>query len=325
MKRLHVLLIAVFFSSMSFSLDVSALSCSVRSGSCGAAEVCLFSLYKPVNSHIADCSTYNYKLCCDFQSSIMKQSTCDPSETGIVSLSKISNSHVEIYGNFRYINNVCVGEVLICNLQASCGPSEACVASFFRDLNSHAAECSYYANKLCCRSSLPYLAKGVVLDYETGLPVSGGVVTGIIKETGETSHSSISTDGSFILRFNTTVDTNKNKFTLSLVINSSDNKMGYAELVAGGGPFTASMQSCSIKLWHFTGRAIDPDTGNYVSSGTVTISVLGTTYTNSTSFSNGIWDIYISPCLVPGESYTFKFIVSYGDKSSSSFVEQIAK
>ena len=326
MNNFQILLIFTVFSLLIVFTSISfAFTCTIRSGSCNAAEICIFSLYKQTNSHAADCSTYNYKVCCDFSSSELRAS-CNADEVGIVTLNKISNSHVEFYGLSNYHNNVCVKESMSCNIKSFCEADEVCVVSFFRDLNSHAADCSYYDNKLCCKSSKYYMIKGIALYYDTGLPIQNGVIKGIIKETGESSYASISSDGSFILKFNSTVNASKNKFTLGLIVNSSDNKMGYTQLIAGGGNFVSSTQTCSIKQWHFTGKAVD-SSGALISSGNVMISVQSElqTYTNSTSFNNGSWDIYISPCLIPGALYTFQITILSGDKTSSIYLMQIAK
>lgn len=321
---LFVATIAIFFSLVFFTPNVFGFGCAVRSGSCNAVEACLFSLYRTTNAHVGDCSAYSYKVCCDFVSSTVKAS-CDSTETGIFSLKQISNSHLELYGYFNYANQVCVNETLTCSLKTSCDSEEACVASFYRDLNSHAAICSFYTNKLCCKTSKPYSIRGVALYYDTGLPIDNGVITGIIKETGEIGYATIS-DGSFLLKFNSTTNATRNRFTLSLIINSSDNKMGYVQLIAGGGEFTSSVQTCSIKNWEFTGVAVDTS-GAPISSGNLTVSVESElqTYTTSTIFSNGAFDITFSPCLISGNLYTFNFKISSGGKASTLSLNQIAK
>jgi hypothetical protein len=282
-------------------------------------------MYKSVNSHVGDCSAYNYKVCCDFLSAAVRPS-CNVGETGFVSLNKISNSHLELYGYFNYGNHVCVNETLNCTLKTACESEETCVVSFYRDLNSHAADCSYFNYKLCCSTQKPYSIRGVALYYDTGLPIESGVITGIIKETGETGYASISADGSFLLKFNSTANANQNKFTLSLVINSSDNKMGYVQLIAGGGQYMNNVQNCSIKPWHFTGIAVDTS-GAPINSGNLTVSVEGElqTYTSSTVFNDGTLDITFSPCLISGNLYTFVFKIVSGGKSSTLSLNQIAK
>jgi hypothetical protein len=171
----------------------------------------------------------------------------------------------------------------------------------------------------------PYTIIGIALDYFTGLPIASGVVKGTVKETGEVAYASIS-NGYFTLSFNSTANATINKFTLGLIVNSSDNKIGYVQLVSGYGEFVKSLQTCSIKEWHFTGRAVDT-AGMPMGSGNVMISVVGElqAYTNSTTFSNGLWNIYISPCLIPGNLYTFQITLSSGEKISNIFIKQIAK
>jgi len=324
-QLLSITSLAITLSFVIFSSSVSAFGCTVRSSSCGGGEICLFSLYKIADSHLGDCSVYNYKVCCDFISSSVKPS-CDSTETGILQMNKISNSHLELYGYLNYANKVCVNETLNCTLKTSCDSEETCVVSFYRNLNSHAADCSYFNYKLCCSISRQYSVRGVALYYDTGLPIDSGVITGIIKETGEVGYASISPDGSFLLKFNSTANATQNKFTLGLIINSSDNKMGYVQLIAGGGEYMSNVQTCSVKQWQFTGIAVGTS-GAPINSGNLTVSVEGElqTYTSSTTFNNGILDISFSPCLISGNLYTFVFKIVSGDKFSTLSLNQIAK
>lgn len=331
MKKISILLLAFFIiiSSIFLSLNVFGFACTVRFGSCNPAEICLFSMYYNINSHAADCSTYLYKVCCDFAAASLTTANCTSDQVGIINLNKISNSHVEFYGLQNYPYHVCVNQTvnqtISCAVKQSCNINEACVASLYSSTNSHVAQCGYYSNNICCKSFAPYTVSGIAYYADTGLPITNGTITGIIEETGETAYATI-VNGYFVLKSNTTLNATESRFTLGLIVNSSDNKIGYVELVPNIGAFPGTRQACSTKQWHFSGTTID-NSGNLINSGTVMVSVNSEvqTYINSTSFSNGSWDIYISPCLISGNLYTFQISVSSGGNISTLLINQVAK
>lgn len=169
-----------------------------------------------------------------------------------------------------------------------------------------------------------YLISGNAYDYFTGQPINNGTVTAIVKETGENVSTSFS-GGSYSFCLYSKIDASKNSFTVGLIVNSTDHKVGWNTLVIGGGPLTPQNQTCSVRQIHFAGGAISAS--GPISQGTVGVSVdteKGLT-TNSTSFTNGIWDIYISPCLVSGGLYTFYFNLAGDGKSTTLVIQQVAR
>jgi hypothetical protein len=169
-----------------------------------------------------------------------------------------------------------------------------------------------------------YKIYGNAFDSTTGTSITSGTAIAIIKETGERGQGII-TNNMYSIILVTDIDINKTKFTLGVIL-SDGIKKGYNQVIIGNGPFTTQVQLCSSNQMHFSGTATDADTGAVISNGTVSVNVKEVnTYTNSTTFSNSNWDIYISPCLISGGLYTFNFIVRSSDgKQSNLFINQIA-
>jgi hypothetical protein len=169
-----------------------------------------------------------------------------------------------------------------------------------------------------------YSIKGNAYDSSTGIPVSTGTATVIIKENGDRNIGPV-TNGAYNVNLGACLNSNQTKFTVGLIF-SGGGKQGYNQIILGNGPFATQTQKCSTNQLHFTGTATDADTGAVISNGTVSVNVKEVnTYTNSTTFSNSNWDIYISPCLISGGLYTFNFIVRSSDgKQSNLFINQIA-
>lgn len=309
------LLITLIFVSF-FTSFVFAFTCAVRT-SCIGGEVCLFSLFSSTNSHAGDCSAYTNKVCCDFSTAVIRTTTCPSNETGVISLLRTTNSHVEQYGLGNYINNVCLNnsDANICSVKSTCAPDEACVVSINKSTNSHAARCGYFGNQICCSSPQPYTLTGNAYYYDTGLPITTGIVTAIIKETGEKGTATIN-NGAFTLKINSTKNFTTDSFTLSLIINSTDNRRGYAQLVVGAGRL-ATITQCSVKQIQFSGIAIDSVSGNSIQQGFVTVSAQGLPDVNSTSFTNGAWNIYYRSCFVLGQIYTFNILI-YGNNNQTA-------
>jgi len=191
-------------------------------------------------------------------------------------------------------------------------------AYFNGDANYTVSSQTYYAIV-----GVTCVLKGFVFYADTGNPIPSGTVTYIVKETGETDYVSF-TNGYFELPC-TLSQVPNNRLTVALIVNSTDNKLGYVQLVIGGGPPLTQSQSCSTKQWHFNGTAVDVGTGSYITQGNITVSVIGTRYSNTTYFSTGAWDITISPCLVSGDLYTFQFAIASGNRASITFLNEVAK
>jgi len=191
-------------------------------------------------------------------------------------------------------------------------------AYFLGDSNYTSSVQTYFATV-----SASCIVKGNAFYAETGNPIASGTVTYIIKETGDTDYSTI-TNGYFEMPCAFPNVPGK-RVTVGIIVNSSDNKLGYVQLVAGGGSSTTQTQECSTKQWYFNGTAADISTGRYISQGNASVSVMGMTYINTTHFSNGKWSIQLSPCLISGQLYTFQIAVSGENKLSVAFVNQVAK
>jgi len=168
-----------------------------------------------------------------------------------------------------------------------------------------------------------YAIKGYALDFNIGLAIPEGNVTAIVKETGESNSTSFS-DGYFEINLPSSLDYTKEKFTIGLFVNTT-NKTSYSQIKLGYGKDASQTQNCTNKTWYFTGLAIDSDTGQMIGSGSVTISVRETKQINSTTFSNGNWDVTISPCLISGGVYTFNFLISSGNRQGIVNLKQVAK
>lgn len=125
------------------------VSCSLRYGSCEENETCLFSLYSEINSHLGNCSAYDYKVCCENLKA--ETGTCTPTSTALFSLAKEENSHANYEKTREYNITICVSPQPVCVLRPQCQKNEVCIVSFYSDINSHAAKCDYYKNNLCCQ------------------------------------------------------------------------------------------------------------------------------------------------------------------------------
>lgn len=185
--------------------------------------------------------------------------------------------------------------------------------------------CSFYfISSIFAIYPYTYDIQGFAYDSSTGLSISSGTVTAIIKENGDRNTTTI-TNGVYNANISTTLNFNQTKFTIGLIF-TGEGKKGYSQIVIGNGAFVQQTQKCSTNQLHFTGIATDTSSGTTLVSGTVTTSVKDAiTYTNSTAFSSGTWDIYLSPCLISGGLYTFNFIIRSTDgRQSNLFVNQVA-
>jgi hypothetical protein len=169
-----------------------------------------------------------------------------------------------------------------------------------------------------------YSVKGNAYDASSGSPVSSATGTAIIKQSGEKNIGTV-TNGAYLITLSTCLNSNQTKFDIGLIF-STGVKKGFSQITIGNGPFATQAQQCSTNQLHFSGTAIDVSSGNVINSGTINVNAKGTiSYSNTTTFSNGSWDIYISPCLVSGASYQFNFIITSSDgRQSNLILNQIA-
>ncbi len=174
-----------------------------------------------------------------------------------------------------------------------------------------------------------YTIRGIALDYSTGATIASGNVTLTIKENG-VQNTSIIKDGIWIANVSTTADYNANRLTFGILFNNTDGKNGYSELTVGSGPFVAQTATCSNRPLTFSGYAIDFSTGTTQNSGTISVSIedapFSNTTSNSTSLTNGYFSLFIYPCLISGETYTFRLSTfSAGSITSNMFLRTVAK
>ena len=172
-----------FFENVGFYLGNFSFNCTIRENSCLEDEECIFSLYKLNNSHIASCNStnYPYKVCC----SGLEKGYCFE-EKPLIQLLKEENSHA---GFDKYNISICVAPTLSCSLKSNCSNNEVCIASFYKDLNSHAAICGYYSNNLCCYSVIKNIGtlilRYVTIKIESELYLSKGEYTLLIEKVDE--------------------------------------------------------------------------------------------------------------------------------------------
>lgn len=168
--------------------------------------------------------------------------------------------------------------------------------------------------------------QGFAFNSLTGNPISSGVANATIKQTGELGNGTV-TNGFFNFNITTSLNaTNQSQFFVGLSA-SDGNRSAYDFLTLGGSALITQNKFCSVKFWHFAGTALDLS-GALISSGTISSNVRSETNstTNSTNFSNGLWDIYITPCLISGGLYTFNFIITTSNNQTANlYLNRVAK
>lgn len=164
-----------------------------------------------------------------------------------------------------------------------------------------------------------YNINGVAIDSLTGAIIQSGTATATIQETGESGTITFA-NGNYTISLGSSLLANQTTFHVGLIITGTG-KTGYDYLTIGNGPPATQTATCTTKQYHFTGNAFD-QSGNLISSGIISISVEGVPGTNSTTFSSGVWDIYISPCLISGGMYNFQFALS-GSGNTALFSRQV--
>ena len=145
---------------------VVALTCSLSSTPCVSPSVAVFKMRQQDNSHVelpSEASYANYMCCSD--SSVTVGNACSGIQGKdydvIMRLYQSTNSHAQKNTINTYSLPVCLsipsGAVSVkCDYTvdvrgcAALGPSYACVASLYKDSNSHVSSCDYYPIKVCC-------------------------------------------------------------------------------------------------------------------------------------------------------------------------------
>lgn len=152
-------------------IPIGALLCDIFTSNDGEVSsycpggigeyTCIFSLWQPSNSHAGNCSYGSRDLCCKVPgedlTTTMRTGGCNAGEGGVISMIATSNSHVESYNTGIYDNDVCLGigggGQMQCGIYSGSCPSEGNygeVGSIYSTSDSHAAQFSYYNNKICC-------------------------------------------------------------------------------------------------------------------------------------------------------------------------------
>jgi hypothetical protein len=145
-------------------------------------------------------------------------------------------------------------------------------------------------------------ASGIALDYYTGRRINGNI-TAIPLENPENKYTATVTNGEWKMGFDMLSEGIEH---LVFVVESTEKK-GYNQLKLPT-PSSAKL-NCTTQNITLSGFSVDVS-GSSITSGNVRVSVLGTDYTNTTSFSGGIWSIGLHPCLVSGQVYTIQILAS---------------
>src|SRR3989344_5576603 len=248
--------------------------CQLRS-SCIPGESSSVSVNNYTNSHIGDVGYYPKTLCCG------NDTTSPAIANEAVNSTEISSSEP-----VRLTANVTDSQTPISNVLATINYPSGTNANFtmnilsgsiyyydFADTSSNGTYTWTYTyandsvdNWAQKTTSLTFATKGFcqtisgkALDYFTGLPISSGTATAIIKENGDRKTVAFS-NGQYNFTFCSYIDTSRNSITIGIVVNSTD-KVGWSSTVIGGGPFTKQIQQCSTRQLRFAGNAI-VTTGN---------------------------------------------------------------
>lgn len=321
--------LVLILSLVMIPAGANAATFTVVAGTCPAGMVCILSMNSTSNTHVAECGYYGLSLCMtNADSSAVRTGSCNSGEAAFLRLYQLNNSHAATVESGIYDNVVCLSgtrsfEVATRNV---CHSTETCALSINASSNAHVGACGYYGNQICVRElSSVYTFVGRVFDSITGAILNLGNATAIVRETGDKGYGVI-TGGTFTLDLNvSSFDPTTRRYTVGVRVNDTSGKSGAYQLIVGSGPPPSTQQSCTTNLWHFNGTVSELSTAQDVTSGTVTISVRDTEYGNSTSFSSRVWDIYLRPCLVSGELYTFDIAISSGSAVGRTSIQQIAK
>jgi hypothetical protein len=180
---------------------------------------------------------------------------------------------------------------------------------------------TYKTKGLNCEAGGPYSFASTVL-------VAGNVFGETSNETNVTIN--ITKSGSLIASQTTTSDSSGiyysifnqyldvGKYSVSVSANSSSNQFFCSdefEVVSA-----EARKECLQKTISIEGKAIDTS-GNPINSGKAFISAEGITTTNSTNFSNGEFQAFLTACFYPGERYLvqLKIIDDKGRKGTKYF------
>ena len=168
---------------------------------------------------------------------------------------------------------------------------------------------TYKTKGLNCEAGGPYSFASTVL-------VAGNVFGETSNETNVTIN--ITKSGSLIASQTTTSDSSGiyysifnqyldvGKYSVSVSANSSSNQFFCSDEFEVTS--TEARKECLQKTISIEGKAIDTS-GNTINSGKAFISAEGITTTNSTNFSNGEFQAFLTACFYPGERYLVQLTI----------------
>jgi hypothetical protein len=145
-------------------------------------------------------------------------------------------------------------------------------------------------------------ASGTALYYYTGQRVSGNI-TAVPLENPENKYTTTVTNGEWTMGFDMLSEGVEH---LMFVVESVEKKE-YNQMKLPT-PSSAKL-NCTTQNISLSGYSVNV-AGKPISSGNIRVSVLGTDYTNTTTFSGGTWSIDFHPCLISGQVYTLQILVS---------------
>jgi len=152
-------------------------------------------MYKLNNSHVANCSYYNYKVCCDdMVSATLRSGSCNADEGEVISMYKPQNSHAAKKGYYTY--KVCAkfaSYPVECSIKTSCDVNETCVVSLYKQTNSHVATCNFYTQKVCCgKLSDLYVNQSSIIFNDTDPVVGDALLVNItVWNIGDTAAANV--------------------------------------------------------------------------------------------------------------------------------------
>lgn len=317
----------------------SNYTCALRSN-CLSYQTCMGSLYNYTNSHFGECGYYSNQICCGTDSIPPQISNYSINVTkilpgaGVKFVVNVTDDFEvsTVLATIEYPNGTMVNFTM----------SKLSGDLYHLEINDTYSNGIHYWRKTYANDTsnnwnvtypglkfivlgLTYKIEGIAQNFNTGEIIQSGTAIAIIKETGDRNTGNID-NGRYSIDLWTYLNSSKTKFTVGIVLNSSEGVTGWNSIIVGNGPFAPKTQKCSTRKWRFGGLAMDLITGNLIEKGTVTVRVSTEieSFSNSSSFVNGEWEVFIYPCLISGELYTFKITITSGGRSSVYFINQVA-
>lgn len=306
-----------------------AVTCSYGS-SAGTNEVPVVSLYNQTNSHTAESAINTNKIFC--------RDTAVPTIT-VTSPINASYTSLTVNANITTDDQADVGMYSL-DGNANVTMTKISSTSFGATITSTKGvhTIKFYANdtvgNMGASSTVTFtigssiiLVTGTIRESLTGQPTEGNV-TVIVKESGQ-SVINYTTGGTFTTYIPSQIrNFQSDLVTLGIFVNTTDQRVGYSVVEINAGGNVISSPNCVSKQWHFNGTAVSSSTGSGIAAGNISVLVrnsAGNIFSNSTGFNSRVWDIYLTPCLVPGQLSTFEFTITNGTATGYFSIRQVAK